>query len=49
MRKHFNIETELLSEFTDFKFVDCFKMIINVTINFKFFHFISQILLSSNL
>jgi hypothetical protein len=49
MKEYFNIKTELLSEFIDFEFIDCFKMIINVMINFKFFCFILQILLSSDL
>jgi hypothetical protein len=49
MKKCFNIETELLSKFIDFEFVDCFKMIINVMINFKFFHFILQISFNSDL
>ncbi len=35
--------------FTDFWFKDFFKMIIDVTIEFKFFHFILQILFDSNL
>jgi len=49
MKECFNLKTELLSEFIDFRFVDCFKMIIDVTIDFKFFHFILQILFNSNL
>ena len=35
--------------FTDFWFVSLFKMIVDVTIKFKFFHFISQISLDSDL
>ena len=35
--------------FTDFWFMSRFKMIIDVTIKFKFFHFISQISLDSDL
>ncbi len=35
--------------FTDFWFEDLFKMIINVTIKFKFFRFILQILFDSDL
>ncbi len=35
--------------FTDFWFISFFKMIINVTIKFKFFYFILQILFNSNL
>ena len=35
--------------FTDFWFISFFKMIINVTIEFKFFHFILQILFNSDL
>jgi len=38
-----------MNRFTNFKFVDCFKMIINIIINFKFFHFILQISLDSDL
>jgi hypothetical protein len=49
MKECFNIETELLSKFIDFEFINRFKMIINVMIDFKFFHFILQILLSSDL
>jgi len=49
MKECFNIETKLLSEFINFEFVDRFKMIINVIIDFKFFHFILQISLSSDL
>jgi hypothetical protein len=49
MKECFNIETKLLSKFIDFKFVDCFKMIIDIMIDFKFFHFVLQILLSSDL
>jgi len=35
--------------FTDFWFMSLFKMIVNVTIKFKFFHFILQISFNSNL
>ncbi len=35
--------------FTDFWFMSLFKMIVDVTIEFKFFRFISQILFDSNL
>jgi len=38
-----------MNQFTDFEFVNHFKIIIDITVNFKFFHFISQILLSSDL
>ncbi len=35
--------------FTDFWFMNFFKMIVDVTIKFKFFHFILQISFDSNL
>jgi hypothetical protein len=38
-----------MNQFTDFEFVDCFRMIIDVMIDFKFFRFILQISLSSDL
>ena len=41
--------TDSINWFTSFKFVSRFKMIVNVIIEFKFFRFISQILLDSNL
>ncbi len=37
-----------MNKFTDFKFINYFKMIINIMINFKFFYFILQISLNSN-
>ncbi len=42
-------QTDSMNWFTDFWFVDLFKMIIDVTIEFKFFRFILQILLDSDL
>jgi len=36
-----------MNQFTDFEFVVCFKMIVDI--NFKFFHFILQISLDLNL
>jgi hypothetical protein len=44
-----NMRTDSMNQFIDFRFVDRFKMIIDITINFKFFHFILQILLNSDL
>ncbi len=41
--------TDSINWFTDFKFVNRFKMIIDVIIDFKFFHFISKISLDSDL
>jgi hypothetical protein len=41
--------TDLMNWFTSFKFVSRFKMIVNVIIKFKFFRFISQISLDSDL
>ncbi len=41
--------TDLMNWFTSFWFMSCFKMIVDVIIKFKFFHFILQILLDSNL
>jgi len=38
-----------MNRFTDFEFVDCFKMIIDVMIDFTFFHFILQISFNSDL
>jgi hypothetical protein len=38
-----------MNQFTDFEFIDRFKMIIDVMIDFKFFHFILQISLDSDL
>ncbi len=40
---------DLMNLFTDFWFMNLFKMIIDVTIEFKFFYFILQILFNSNL
>ncbi len=40
---------DLMNLFTDFWFMNLFKMIIDVTIEFKFFRFISQILFNSDL
>ncbi len=42
-------QTNSMNWFASFWFVSRFKMIVNVTIEFKFFHFISQILLDSDL
>ena len=39
----------LMNLFTDFWFMSFFKMIVDVTIEFKFFHFISQISFNSDL
>ncbi len=41
--------TDLMNRFTDFWFVSFFKMIVDVTIEFKFFYFILQISLDSDL
>ncbi len=41
--------TDSMNRFTDFWFVSLFKMIVDVTIKFKFFHFILQISLDSDL
>jgi len=49
MRECFNIKTEVLSEFIDFEFINRFKIIIDIMINFKFFCFILQISLNSDL
>jgi len=38
-----------MNQFTDFEFINRFKMIIDVMINFRFFRFILQILLNSDL
>ena len=38
-----------MNQFIDFEFIFLFKMIIDVMIDFKFFHFISQISLHSDL
>ena len=45
----FAMRTDSMNLFTDFWFEDLFKIIIDVTIKFKFFCFISQILFDSNL
>ncbi len=45
----FAMKTDSMNLFTDFWFRNLFKMIINVTIEFKFFHFISQISFDSDL
>ena len=42
-------QTDSMNWFTSFKFVSRFKMIVNIIIEFKFFRFISQISLDSNL
>ncbi len=42
-------QTDSMNLFTDFWFESLFKMIIDVTIKFKFFHFIFQILFNSDL
>ena len=42
-------QTDSMNWFTSFKFMNCFKMIVDVIIKFKFFRFILQILLNSNL
>ncbi len=42
-------QTDLMNQFTDFWFMSFFKMIIDVTIEFKLFCFILQILLDSDL
>ncbi len=46
---YFHLSTDSMNQFIDFWFMSIFKMIINVTIKFKFFCFILQILLDSNL
>ncbi len=43
------MKADSMNLFTDFWFESLFKMIIDVTIEFKFFHFILQILFDSNL
>ena len=45
----FAMKTDSMNQFTDFWFKSLFKMIINITIKFKFFHFILQILFNSDL
>ncbi len=45
----FAMKADSMNLFTDFWFMSLFKMIINVTIKFKFFCFILQISLDSNL
>ncbi len=45
----FCLSTDSMNWFTDFWFMNLFKMIIDVTIEFKFFHFILQISLDSDL
>ncbi len=42
-------QTDSMNRFTDFWFMNLFKIIIDVTIEFKFFCFILQILLDSDL
>ncbi len=42
-------QTDSMNWFTSFWFMSCFKMIIDVIIKFKFFHFILQISLESDL
>ncbi len=41
--------TNSMNWFTSFWFVNCFKIIVNITIKFKFFHFILQISFDLNL
>ncbi len=43
------MKADSMNLFTDFWFKDLFKMIVDVTIEFKFFHFILQILFDSDL
>ncbi len=45
----FAIRADSMNLFTDFWFMNLFKMIVDVTIKFKFFYFISQILFDSDL
>ncbi len=45
----FYLNTDSMNQFTDFWFMSLFKMIIDVITEFKFFHFILQILLNSDL
>ena len=40
---------KMLSKFTDFEILNCFKIVFNEIIKFKFFHFILQVLLSLGL
>ncbi len=42
-------QTDSMNLFTDFWFKNLFKIIVDVTIEFKFFHFIVQILFDSDL
>ncbi len=43
------MKADSMNLFTDFWFMNLFKMIVDVTIEFKFFHFILQILFDSDL
>jgi len=43
------MKSKVLSDFINFKIIDRFNMIIDLMIDFKFFHFILQISLSSDL
>ncbi len=43
------MKADSMNLFTDFWFMNLFKMIVDVTIKFKFFYFILQILFNSNL
>ncbi len=43
------MKADSMNLFTDFWFMNLFKMIIDVTIKFKFFYFILQISFDSNL
>ncbi len=43
------MKADSMNLFTDFWFKSLFKMIIDVTIEFKFFCFISQVLFDSDL
>jgi len=45
----FAMRANSMNLFTDFQFMSLFKMIVDVTIKFKFFYFILQILLDLNL
>jgi len=45
----FTMKADSMNLFTDFWFMNLFKMIVDVTIKFKFFHFILQISLDLNL
>jgi len=45
----FAMRADSMNLFTDFWFENLFKMIVDVTIEFKFFHFISQVSFDSDL